>query len=190
MAQYKLSNIVRKTTTTGKAMIRCTAGEENDVTIWSNFVNFANLKDGDVVEGELETKQNGQYVNKTLNMPRAGLVGANRGQSGAFRGKQMEETMAKKQGYIQEAQDNKGLSIKISGTMRDAVLCALAGHSTLNNGTADLEASILRWRKWLWAHYDDHEKFPPFFSGEEKSADEQYEEFGGTVLGEPEIPWS
>lgn len=36
------------------------------VTIWSSFPNFANLNVGNVVDGDIEITQNGQYTNKTL----------------------------------------------------------------------------------------------------------------------------
>lgn len=131
MAQYKLSSVIKKEVSTKygpKAQIKCTLrsytlektspnhlnqivdltvlGEEIlDVTIWSTFANFANLKDDDVVTGDLEIKQNGQYVNKTLKMPQITQEGGKFGATGAFRTKQIAESMQVKAENIRAAQD-------------------------------------------------------------------------------------
>lgn len=162
MTQYKLSNVVRKETSTGKPMIKCTITPVpegvivDDVAIWSSFPDFANLKDGDVVMGELEVKQNGQYTNKTLNYPKP----ANSSPRGSYaaKGPAVEKAMERKEASIGKFQDNKELSIKISSTMRDAVLLAIAEFNAdggKNNTTHSLDELILKWRKWLVEHWSD-----------------------------------
>lgn len=155
MAQYKLTNIVRKETSTGKAMIKCTANEEPDVAIWSTFANFANLKDGDIVEAELEIKQNGQYLNKTLKSPATGNIRASGGGMGA-------KLMEKKEASIEKFQTSKENSIKISSTFGKAVDCAIAEFQSNGDMHGDLEELIRKWRRKLWFLYEEHTEYPPF----------------------------
>lgn len=161
---YKIIEIESKTTSTGKAMKKATIVDESgvetsDVAIWSSFPNFANLAVDSMVVGELEIKQNGAYTNKSLKTPATGTTGAYRGGSGAI-----TKAMEKKEASIEKFQDNKEEGIKISATMRDAVLCAIAEYNKDQHNLDTLEELIRKWRKILWFEWDKHSEYPPFLS--------------------------
>ncbi len=175
MISYRITNLSRKEVSTKyglKPQIKCDltttdgATTTQEVTLWSSFPDFANLKDGDVVTGELEIKVNGQYTNKTLTFP-------NKAPGGAYKKPQvnMEKVMEKKEQSIGKFQDNKELSIKISSTMRMAVELTIAEIGGNGNNAAVLngktytafETTILKWRKWLWENWDAKDTdFDPF----------------------------
>lgn len=68
---------------------------------------------------------------------------------------QIEKTMARKEESIGRFQDNKEIIIKISSTMRDATLLAVAEmQHTSPSSHSDIELLVLKWRKWLWDNYD------------------------------------
>jgi hypothetical protein len=157
---YKITALERKTTSTGKSMIKATLIDESnaeatDVAIWSGFQDFANLAVGSTIVGELEVKQNGQFLNKSLKSP----MTVN---SGASRTTQINNAMEKKADMITKAQDNKGESIKIAGTMRDAVLCAIAEYNKDPHNLDTLEQLITKWRRTLWFEWENTNDFPPF----------------------------
>lgn len=153
--KYHLSNIERKETSTGKALIRANikdtqgATTEN-VTIWSSFPNFANLKDGDVVEGDLEIKVNGNYTNKTLNPSPTGkpVYGAPRASGSGIKAAQ-----ERKQEMVEKAQDNKELGIKVASTINKAVELAIAEYSSPENKYS-LDELVIKWRAFLWNQWE------------------------------------
>jgi hypothetical protein len=167
--KYILEWTENKVTSTGKRMMKVTLKDETgalteDVAIWDGFPNFVTLKPGEIVEGDLVIKQNGQYENKSLYAPKvapAGNFGGSMGRSGAI-GKAQEI----KAQNIEKAQDNKNLGIKVSSTMRDAVLITttiINSNSTIPVSTGDIKDMIKEWRRWLWSEFDKEEKdFPPF----------------------------
>ena len=165
MAKYKLSNVVKKEVNTKygtKPKVDCSItsddGQITDaVSIWSSFADFANLKDGDVVDGELEIKQNGNYTNKTLKSPPTGTTGPYRGNPGAI-----TKAMDRKEQGIEKFQDNKELGIKISSTIRMAVDLVAATESE-GWTMQQKQSEIKQWRKWLWENWSaDDKDFAPF----------------------------
>jgi len=160
MSKYVIGKLERKTTSTGKNMIKAelldehgSATVEQDVAIWDSFPNFAGLKEADTVEGELVVKQNGEYRNISLYPPKSsttGNFGANRGGFGA-------KLMETKQNNIRQSQESKELSIKIASSMNGAVNLAIAEKDTSPD-------NILKWRRWIWENWDckdtDFEPFP------------------------------
>lgn len=100
---YKISWCEKKTTTTGKAYIKATLeGVEGQVSIWSDFPNFANIMPGSSIVGDLKKNDKG-YL--TLYPPKANNGGASRGQYGGFKNQQVKELMQDKARNIEAAQD-------------------------------------------------------------------------------------
>lgn len=93
---------------------------------------------GQVIKGAIT--KNEKYSNwefkKAMEKPNFMKKGAN-----------IEKAMEKKEQSITKFQDNKEWSIKISSTMRDAVLLSIAE----NNPTPE---RIQKWRKWLLDNWD------------------------------------
>ena len=154
---YKIETLERKTVGVDKKpIIRATIKDNqgvvtDNVTLWSGFPNFADLKVGDVVEGDLKIVPNGQYVNNTLNpiSPAAKPAGgAFKGNSGAI-----TKAMDRKEAGIEKFQDNKSESVKIASTMRDAVLLAIAEFNQYN-GHRTLDELVVKWRHWLFLQWD------------------------------------
>lgn len=165
MAKYVLGKVERKTTSTGKKMIKAellnedgnTAVEE-DVAIWDSFPNFATLREGDRVEGTIDTKVNGQFTNKTLKAPYI----AKSGVSGGFKAG-MKEMVKEKQEGIKVAQENKELGIKTSSTIRmatDVVIATLANEKIIDESV--IKGKIREWREWFLAEWDNIDNAPPF----------------------------
>ena len=110
---------------------------------------------GITIEGVIEPK--GQYKNfkSTPVAPKA-----NGG--GAYKQKQIEDTMEKKAAYIGQAQGNKELGIKVASTLRMAVDIAISQVPNMSQ-PYQMEELIKSWRKWLWMEWDKEDKdFPPF----------------------------
>ena len=110
------------------------------------------LKEGDRIEAN--AWQNPKNSKWSLYPPedRKTPTGARRPSQSA----NIERVMEKKEQSIGKFQDNKELSIKISSTMRDAVLLAIEER----RGDPDSESLgnlIITWRKWLWTHWSDPE---------------------------------
>ena len=153
MSTYKIEKLERKTTSMGKTMIKATIKDNQGATtegvaIWDSFPLFGSLKEGDVVEGDISTKVNGQYTNHTLNPSATGTprYGQNKSNGGAI-----TKAMEKKEASIEKFQDNKEISIKTSSTMRDAVLLAIAEKPSSPYSLEDL---VVKWRHWLWLQWD------------------------------------
>lgn len=117
------------------------------------FPNFDGLVPSTTVKANLWTSKAGK---RYLFAPKP-QGGSNKG----VKSQVIEKAMERKETSIGKFQDNKELGIKISATMRDAVLCAIAEHSKPNN-IETLESLISKWRKILWFEWDKHTEFPPF----------------------------
>ena len=84
------------------------------------------------------------------------------GASGAYKEKVIGEAMQRKEQSIGKFQDNKDWSIRVSSTMRDAVLLAIAEYGDKTN-LDTLEQSIRKWRNYLNENWEiDPKDFPPF----------------------------
>lgn len=156
MTKFKLGNIERKTTSTGKPMIGCSALEgeimHEGVAIWSDFPRFADLKDGDEVEAEMVIKQNGQYQNKSLKYPAPAKTNS--------RSAYMETVVEKKQAGIAQSQDRKEEGIKMSSTIRmatDVVIARMGASPEFNWDKKQIQDEIQDWRRYFWKHWTDPE---------------------------------
>lgn len=117
---YKVEWMERRTTTTGKAMIKATLADESgahftDIGIWSDFPGFTEIGPASTIQGNIVEK--GQY--KTLYPIKA--PGASQGATGGgMRG--VAAAQARKGDMIEKAQENKGNAIKVASAMRDSTI--------------------------------------------------------------------
>lgn len=146
--KYKIEFCVQKKTgnTNGKdwAITEMSLLDEQGV-LHENISTFDSVMMGGTLEGEIVTNDKGYKNFKTAKA----VAGAN------FKTAQIEKTMERKEQSIGKFQDNKELSIKISSTMRDAVLLAIA------EGKPDI-TTIQKWREWLWNNFEKVDDYPPF----------------------------
>lgn len=156
----KITSLVDKVASTGNPYKQLEVQDESGavfkVNVFNDFPDFANLRIGGVVRGQLVQKE--QYTNLLSETQSRGKFGP----SGGYKQKVIEETMARKEKSISGFQDNKDFSIMVSSTMRDAVSLAIAeikDITTLNT----LEKDILKWRTWLIENWNiDPKDVPPF----------------------------
>lgn len=151
METIKIIKITSKTTKANKPYKMCEVeykGEIHNVNIWSNAPDFANLKEGSVLIGEMVME--GQYWNISFNNAPKPSTGQNQ----AFKQKVIEETMQKKADSIGRFQDNKEYSIKVASTMSGAVACAVAEFTHDKTSLDNLEQLIKRYRRFLWNHWE------------------------------------
>ena len=157
--KYTLEWTENKVTSTGKKMMKVTLKDEtgavtNDVAIWEGFPNFDGLKPGEIVEGDLVVKQNGQYENKSLYAPKVAGTSPQRS-TGAIK-----QAMQTKADNIEKAQGNKEQGIKVASTMSMACQTALAflqGETIKDEGV--FKAEVKRWREFYWKEWDKAEPF-------------------------------
>lgn len=133
--------------------------EEGKIT--EGVTTFDGVQNGATIEGEIikNEKYGGYEFKKSVSQFRPDFMKKNA---------QMEKVMERKETSIGKFQDNKEWSIKVSSTMRDAVLLTIAEYSKRDNNsngtyTPDFEKSILRWRQWLLENWDvEPTDIPPF----------------------------
>lgn len=107
---------------------------------------FEDVMNGQMIEGEIfQGKYGMEFKKKVEEKPKNN-----------FRTQQIEKMVERKENGIKNFQDNKEWSIKVSSTMRDAVLLAIA------EGKPEPER-IKQWREWLWNNWSvETDQFPPF----------------------------
>ena len=148
--QYKVIKSENVMTSIGKPMkklsLESTDGA-SQVNIFSDFPHFAEIIEGSTIDGELRKNDKG-YTNLYSNeiKPRGGAPGA-------FKQAQIEKSMEIKAQHISQAQDNKEVGIKVSATMRDAVLIATSLTPDQWHGTT-MQEEVRFWRAWLWTEWD------------------------------------
>jgi hypothetical protein len=157
--KYTIQWSEKKSTSTGKEKIDATLSDGTNtidkVTIWDSFPNFANLMSGHEVEGDIVTKQNGQYTNKTL-YPVKVATTPKFGGSGA-----MSKMMDKKAENIKEAQERKAESIAYFNSVNSAI-ALVNGLGTEGMGEAELKVKIRVWRDWFLSEYETWNAKTPF----------------------------
>lgn len=151
---YKVewSEVKKEGNTNGRAwkITEMTLKDEQGV-ITEKVSTFDSVMTGAEIEGSVVKNDKGYLTFKKLEAPN--FVKENRS---AFKQKVIDETMQRKEQSIGKFQDSKEWSIKVSSTMRDAVLLAIAEQ----NPTKE---NVLKWREWLWNNFDvETDQFPPF----------------------------
>lgn len=165
MPIYKIDWSEKKPTSTGKMKLDAIlVGEDGvkveNVTIWGNFPNFGTLMTGNDVEGTIQEKQNGNYLNRTL-YP---IKPVNPPPGGAKRplNASITKAMETKREGIKEAQENRSEAVRIASTFRDATLITVSQMGT-GGGDEGYQKNWLKWRSWLWQNWDvDETNEPPF----------------------------
>jgi hypothetical protein len=152
--KYTIESLERKSIAGGKNMIKAVLkGEdgvhEDNVAIWDTFPSFNVLAVGQMVEGDINVKVNGQYTNKSLYAPKP--VGGSTGRIGGNAG--MSKMMDKKNESIKGFQDTKEVAIKLASAMRDAVQLAIA--ELEGQDKTALASRITHWRSWIISHWGD-----------------------------------
>lgn len=152
----------RRESKTGKSFAKLELKDEqgvihSSVSVWSDFPNFENLAPGMQVDGELVKK--GEYTNlvvaKTSYSPNY-TPRANSGPTRAFAAAQ--EVKGKQ---IERSQEHKDNSIKVSSTMRDAVLLVTTFYRDVTMSDKEIEEKVKVWRSKLWEMWEDHKNYPP-----------------------------
>lgn len=119
------------------------------------FPNFASISSGSVIEGNLWQSAKGYWY---IFPPKPETA-----KKGGFGGGNVSKLMDKKNESIEKHTDRKEEGIKISSTMRDAVLCAIAEYNKDKTDLSSLPELIEKWREFLWMHWDvETTKYPPF----------------------------
>lgn len=161
MPIYQLISVNRKTTSTGKNMIKATVtdsdqNEIEDVTLWDSFPNFAMLAPTMAVEGDLVIKQDGKWENKTL-YPKKSTTRTTRPKQ-----EDMAKIMDKKAANIGIAMDKKSDAIKIAANARDATILTAqwVAQMTATGVSWTIGDMMEKWvemRKWLSDNFGDTE---------------------------------
>lgn len=151
-----VKSIEMRTTSTNKPFKSVTLDEQVLGKDKFNVFQF-HTRYNDVVEGRSfapeEFEPDGQYIK--LIDPDKGLkrgFGGNKPNSA-----QIAVAQAQKAQDIKTAQDNTSYNVRVSSSMRDAVLLAIAeGKPTPEN--------IVKWRGWVWREWENVDKLsePPF----------------------------
>lgn len=148
--KYSLTNKQdKKSASTGKEFVSATLTDEQGVE-YTGVNAFNGEFSADAWHGELV--QNGNYWN---------LVTPKQSAGNNFKTQQMEKVMERKEQGIIRSQDNKDYSIRTSSSMNKAIEIAIAEYGNPKN-LYTMEESILKWREWIWTHWEDVDKFPPF----------------------------
>ena len=156
--QYKITNKLNKQGQKGPYVSATLTDEQGieyiGINAFNGEFNVADTWHGDLVK-------NGNYYN---------LVSPKMASQSNFRTQQTERLMEKKETAIRGAQDHKEYAIRVASTMSGAVSLAIAEFGTIKDETTTafgqvtpLETLVDKWRKYLWQHWDDPEKYPPTF---------------------------
>lgn len=166
--RYSIKWCENVTTSTNKKKMNCQLVDTNGVTtenvsIWADFPNFDKLMNGHDVEGDLVPAKDPKYGPTLYPLyPPKPVQTTQGGRSGGFG--VISKAMDKKAENIAIAQDNKEWGIKVSSTMRDAVLIAttITNNSHVEPSSGDMKDLILHWRKWLLDNWDVEQPNLPF----------------------------
>lgn len=114
------------------------------------FPNFDAIVDGVTIAGELWASSAGKWY---LFAPKVGNLGPKPAWVKKSDPIAVQKVVAKNVGI---AQDAKNDAIRVSSTMRDAVLCAIAEYNRYNDslGGLKLEDLIIKWRQWLLSKWE------------------------------------
>lgn len=156
----KVNMIADKVASNGKPYkaleVQDEAGGVFKVNIFNDFPEFANIKIGSVLRGQLVEK--GQYTNLLSETLAKGKFGA----SGGYKQKVIEETMQRKENSIGKFQDNKEFSIMVASSMNGAIALACAEYKD-KTVLDTLDQAVLKWRKFILDNWNiDPKDIAPF----------------------------
>lgn len=177
MQDLKINWVKATQTSTGKDKLDVSVtkgdGTTLDATIWAGFPNYASLAPGQTIQGKITSKdwKGKLYYSIQYDNPSTGTTAPHTGNKTAV----MEKMMDKKAGQIASAQDSKEHSIRLSSTMRDAVLITttqISHDGILSKDPLVIKKMIKDWRNWLLTNWDvTTNDFSPFPSSDEVDID-------------------
>jgi len=139
-----------------KVSVELEGGDKReDVAVFSSFSRYSEVKEGDVVEGVVQEKDDAKYGKSFT------LADGNLGPKPAgFRGNSNAIAKAQENKSIMIAgfQESKEKGIKIASTFKASVDTAIAEYG---KDGGDLEDLFKKWRKYYWDSYD-YEELTPF----------------------------
>lgn len=148
MANYKINWLERKTSKAGKPYTTLTLvkedGSQVDATIFSSFLNYANLKAGDTVEGDLKGSDYNGKVSYVLEVPNV----QPRGSQGFARGNNTRSA------DIEKAQQRKSDSIAYFNAVNSSIALVSKFTDGLNNSS--LKEALREWRDWFLSEYEKY----------------------------------
>src|SRR5260221_11350 len=148
---YKLESKTEKTSIkTGSIYYVGIFKGEDGVNVEASSFDIKDIKVGDTIKGEIV--KNGNFTNFKATKTNIGRSGGNNGA--------INKAMDKKNESIKGFQENKEISIKLSGAMRDAVLMVTtfypeASEKSLIDKEVYLQGRIEKWRRYFLDKHGD-----------------------------------
>lgn len=158
--KYVLTQSEKKTTRAGKPFLKATLADEagqtlDNVSIWSDYPGFDELKTGDELSGLVEVNAQGY---KNLKTP--GSPSRNGGSQGSRRDTQMVRPAdTYRAEIIRMAQDRKNESIAYFNATNAAITLVSSMPSKLmgNVNRSILKQEIEYWREWFLQEWKKHD---------------------------------
>jgi len=119
-----------------KVVLKDEKGETHNVNLFNDYPDFANLKPGVSIDGEIE--MNGRYKNLKSNAIK----------ERKYTKPDFTKAMERKEESIKGFQDNKENSIKMAGSARDATLIVTTFYPELANESNKEEKIRAKWLEW------------------------------------------
>lgn len=161
---WKVDWCENKTSAKGASYMKATLTDETgaqheNVTIFSSFPNFSNIRPGEKISGFLKVNDYKGQTTYSLDVERTQGWGRQTNVKQAA----VAAAMEKKQENIEKTLDRKDESYKISSTFRDATLLTVAQLQGNGSGLEQYKTVWITWRDWLWKNHDkDSLDMPPF----------------------------
>lgn len=150
MEKLKILSVIEKTTSKGDPYKVVSVENMGGATIEGitafkfKFPALETLVAGAEIEGSIVIDGNYKNLVSAIEKPKG---------NPAYKSQQIEKSMERKENSISKFQDTKELRIKVASSMNKAIDLAIAEIKdirTLNT----LEQDILKWRTWIWEHWD------------------------------------
>ncbi len=151
--EIKVISSKEKLTSFGKPMKMLEVFCENEtrkVNVFSNALDFANIKQGYTINGTMEKKGDYWDISFAGEKPRSGA-------GSAFKTAQIEKVMDKKNESISKFQDSKELSIMTASSMNKAIDLAIAEFKD-KTVLDTLDQAVLKWRRWIIENWEINPK--------------------------------
>lgn len=127
-------------------------GEEIKVSAWPSETNkewFDSIVEGANIEGVLTKNEKGYWSLKSALTPPK-----------FYKKPDIAQAQETKHQHIQEAQDNKEMSIKVSSTFRDATMLTIASFEGKQPTEREMKEQWLKWRVWLYENWTNVTAYP------------------------------
>ncbi len=153
MAKYKITEISKSRTSTGKDKADVTLDYNVKATMWGDFPGFMSLEVGNEIEANLTPAKDPKYK------PSLSPVTATTFNGGAYRrsGGANEEVRAKN---IEKAQDRKSESIAYFNSVNSAIALFNGDVTRHSASTEEIKQVIVAWRDWFLDEYKKWNESP------------------------------